>query len=286
MSLKRITRLAASAGVTLGLAFGGVALSAPADAATGSTSADLTYACTSPLGAFDVPATITIDNLPDTLTGLIPAGTPIIGTLDFSQANGLAGLLSTLGVTVQDLLGSTPLNPVGVQVNNLLTTVAGQVATFQGTLTSSFPSTSDLPLPIPAGLDFSLLQPLLGPLGVNCALKPGGTIVVRNSNGTTSNVGIPKMGAKIKAKAVKRTIHHGQKGVVKVTVKTTNGAKGVGSLVTKVKGQKAKTITLKNGKVKLSVKKLKMGLNKIKLKYLGNGYTNPAKKTVKIKVVR
>lgn len=303
MPFKRITRLAASAGVAAGLAFGGLATvgATPANAATSAT-VNATYSCTNPLtrvpvlgdlvGQFDVPATITLQNLPDVLTNNvpIPAGTPIIGTLDLSQLSqgGLAGLLSTVGVTVEDLLAPTPLDPVGIQVNSLVQTLANNVATFQGTLTGGFLPTDALPLPIPSelGLDVGLLSPLLKALQIDCQLNRSAPIVVTNSNGTTSTLAVAKLGSKIKAKPVKRTVKKGQKAVVKVTVKTTSGAKGLGTLVAKVKGQKAKTVELKNGKAKLKLKKLKAGLNKVKLRYLGNSYTEASKKKLKIKVVR
>jgi hypothetical protein len=305
MSLKRITRLAASAGVTAGLAFGGLATVGASSASAASTStADATYSCTNPalaglpllgpllFSGFDVPAKITLSNLPDVITNNVPvpAGVPIVGTLDLSNLNGtgLAGLLSNLGITVNNLLGSTPAAPVGIAVNNLLGTISGQVATFQGTL-GQFVPTDGAPLPIPTSFDASILTSLLGNLGVNCQLKPGSTITISNSSGTVTTTTVPaaaKSGATIKAKAVQKRIHKGQKAVVRVAVKTTSGLRGVGSVMAKVKGQKAKTVALKNGKTKLKFKKLKVGVNKIKLSYLGNGYTNPAKAKVKVTVLR
>lgn len=294
MSLTRLARLAASAGVTAGLAFGGLATvgATSADAASTAT-VDATYSCSSPvlsglpvlgdLFTFDVPATLTLSNLPDVLTDNIPvpAGTPISGTLDLSNlsATGLTGLITQLQLTLTQLLGGTPAAPVAVSVNNLLSSISGNLGTFQGTL-GSFTPTSDLPLPIPTELNFGLLTGLLGSLGINCQLNRNTPVTITNSNGTTTSVGIAKQGSKIKAH-VKR---QGHKAVVKVKVKTTAGQKAVGQIMAKISGQKAKTKTLKSGAVKLTFQRLKAGKSKIKVKYLGNDYTNAAKKNVKVTV--
>ena len=71
-----------------------------------------------------------------------------------------------------------------------------------------------------------------------------------------------------------------------VKVKTSAGQKAVGSVRAKIKGLKAKTKALKNGKAKFGFKGLKLGKHEIELRFLGNGFTNPAKKKVSVKIVR
>ncbi len=73
---------------------------------------------------------------------------------------------------------------------------------------------------------------------------------------------------------------------MKVKVKTSAGAKAFGDVKIKAKGIKAKTKSLKNGKLKIVLKGLKLGKQKIKLRFLGNGFTNGAKKKVSVKIVR
>jgi hypothetical protein len=308
MSVKRFTRVLASAGVTAGLAFGGLAtVGAPAaTAATGGSTqnVDASYLCNSPqlaavpvlgpvlssLTTFEIPATFTLSNLPDVLTDNlpIPAGTPIIGSLNLSGGGGLAGLLAGVGLSVQQATVSTPLAPVGATLATVLGTVSNGVATFETTINGATAG-----LPIPTSLDASILtnNPLLGLLGIQCQLKTATVNTTSPGAGNTTtttttvrNFSVAKAGSAIKARVQKKAIKRGQKGVVKVTVSTSTGAKGVGMLVVKAKGQKAKTVALKNGKAKLTFKKLKVGANKIKLKYAGNAFTDGSKKNVRIKV--
>jgi hypothetical protein len=286
MSFKRSTRLLASAATTAGLAFGGLSLAAPAaDAATPAASAS--YTCTTPLpgplATFQVPANFSLQNLPSVLTANlpVPAGTPLVGTLDFSATGLVPSLILALQQTVNLVVGNIPgAGSAVTPLNGLFSQLSGAAATLTTQLGSFTPSAGTLPLPIPTSFDFAPVAGLLSGLGVHCTLNkgsvvtaPGGAVVVQ------------KQGASIKAHA-KKVIHHGQKAVVTVKVKTTGGQQGVGSIVAKAKGLKAKTKALKNGKVRIVLKGLKLGKNKIKLRFLGNAYTNAAKGKVSVRVVR
>ena len=117
---------------------------------------------------------------------------------------------------------------------------------------------------------------------MHCKLNPGSV----QQGGGGGGVTVGKQGAKIKAKAAKKVIKPGQKAIVTVKVKTTGGQKGVGTVIAKAKGLKAKAKSLRNGKVRFVLKGLKVGANKIKIRFLGNGYTNSASKRVTVRVVR
>jgi hypothetical protein len=298
MPFLRTTRLAATAAATAGLTLGGLSLAAPAEAATQSASA--TYTCASPIGAppplnlllpstFQVPATFTLQNLPEVLTANVPvpAGTPIVGQLDLTNAN-LAGLLPTvltaLQTTVNLVLGNVPgSEPIAGPVNTVFQQLNGQVATVSGQLGSFVPSADGLPLPIPTSFDFGTLAGGLAGLGIKCTYNPGSAKPGGGGGGGGTTPVIQKQGAKIKAHAKAKP---GHKVLVTVKVKTSAGQKGVGQIKAKVAGLKAQTKTLKNGKVKFVLKGLRAGKNKIKLKFLGNSYTNKATKKVSVKVAR
>jgi len=301
MSLNRLTRLLVSGAAATALTAGGLAVTAtPAQAATATGSAS--YTCTTPLGtlpaplntllpsSFKVPATFTLQNLPETLTANvpIPAGTPIVGTFDFSQG-GLSGLVQSLGITLGTLLGGTPL---AGQTTAITTPLSGGIATVESQLGSFTPSADGLPLPIPTSLDAGIVLNLLGQVGViKCSYDPGTAVFTGGTGGTGTGTGtggtinVAKQGATVKAKG-KKAIKVGQKAVVTVKVKTSAGQKGVGQVKAKAKGQKAKVKTLKNGKVRFVLKKLRAGKQKITFTFLGNSYTNAAKKKFVVRVVR
>jgi len=284
MSLKRSSRLLVGAAVSAGLAFGGLTLAAPA-AQAAPPSATATYTCNTPLPAplnsFQVPATISLENLPEVLTANLPVppGTPLIMTLDFSATGLLPSLIFTLQSAVNLVLSNVPgAEAAATPLNGVFTQLAGAAATISTQLGSFTPGAGPLPVPIPTSFDFGTLAGPLSGAGLSCQLNPGS---VTPGGGTV----VVKQGAKIKAHA-KKVIHHGQKVVVTAKVKTSAGQKGVGSVVAKAKGLKAKTKALKNGKVRFVFKGLSLGKNKIKLRFLGNGYTNPAKKKIAVTVVR
>jgi hypothetical protein len=278
------SRLLASAAVTAGLAFGGLTLTAPAaEAAT--PSANASYTCATPLpgplSSFQVPASFSLETLPEALTANVPvpAGVPLVGTLDFSATGLLPSLILTLQSGVDLVLANVPgAGAAATPLDGVFTQLADGAATVSAQLGGFTPGAGPLPVPVPTSFDFAPAAGALAGVGVRCALNPGPV----DQGGTGV---VPKQGAKIKAHA-KKVIHHGQKLVVTAKVKTTAGQKGVGSIVAKVKGLKAKTKSLKNGKVRFVFKGLSIGKNKIKLRFLGNGYTDPAKKKVAVTVVR
>jgi hypothetical protein len=278
------SRLIASAAVTAGLAFSGLTLAAPAaEAATPSAAAS--YTCTSPLpgplSSFQVPATFSLETLPDVLTANlpVPAGVPLVGTLDFSATGLVPSVVLALQSGVDMVLANVPgAGAAATPLDGVFTQLSTGAATVSAQLGSFTPGAGPLPVPVPTSFDFAPAAGALAGLGVNCKLNPGSV----NQGGT---VVVAKQGAKIKAHA-RKVIHHGQKAVVTAKVKTTAGQKGVGSIVAKAKGAQAKTKALKNGKVRFVFKGLSLGKNSINLRFLGNGYTNPAKKQISVTVVR
>lgn len=295
MSFKRTSRLFASAAVTAGLAFGGLALTAPAaQAATATATAQ--YTCATPLantlppplntllGSFKVPATFSLDTLPTALTANIPvpAGLPLVGQLQFpTTQGGLAGILQSVAITLQSILGPTPLNAVSTQFSNGVATISGQLG--------AFTPTSGLPLPIPTSFDASLLtnNPLFSLLGIKCTLDPGSTVIT-NNGGTTggggTTTGLAKQNAKVKAKG-KKAVAVGQRVLVKVKVKTAAGQKAAGQVTAKV-GKRVITKALKSGKATFKFQGLKLGKRKITFSYSGDSSTNAAKKKFTVRVTR
>lgn len=283
---KRTSRLLASAAATAGLAFGGLAVTAPAAEAATATSTAF-YNCTTPLpipglSSFKVPATFSLETLDDALLANVPvpAGTPLVGQLDFSATGLVPSLILALQGGVNLVLGNIPT--VGPQLagplNGVFTQLSNGVATVTSQLGGFTPTGGTLPVPLPTEFSFAPIAGALAGLQVKCALDAGSV---------NPGPGIPvitqKYNSKIKAKASNKA---GQKAVVKVKVKTSTGQKAFGDVVAKIKGQKAKTKALKNGKVKFVFKKLKLGKYKVKVRFLGNGFTNPGKQKVSVRIVR
>ncbi|WGX99245.1 hypothetical protein [Nocardioides sp. L-11A] len=74
---------------------------------------------------------------------------------------------------------------------------------------------------------------------------------------------------------------------VKVTVVGADGKPVTGQVKVKVKGQKARTVAVVNGKAKVKLKAFtSLGVKKIKVVYLGSASQEPAKIVKKILVVR
>ena len=163
---------------------------------------------------------------------------------------------------------TVPLNGAFSQLNNGIATLDAQLGAFTPT------GAGDLPIPVPTSFDASVL---LGPLGALFSCK------LDSPTGAIGTLHVSKQAAKIKAHA--RAVGH-HKAIVTVKVKTSTGQKGVGQVIAKAHGVKAKTKTLKNGKVRFVLRGLKAGKNKIKIRFLGNSYTNAAKKKVTVKFAR
>lgn len=287
MSLKRSARLLAGVATSAALAVGGLAVTAPS-AEAASPQATAMYNCTTPLpgplGSFKVPATFSLETLDDALLANVPvpAGTPIVGQIDFTATGLVPSVILALQGAVNLVLGNIPT--VGPQLagplNGVFTQLSGGVATVTAQLPPFTPGAGTLPVPVPTEFSFAPVAGALAGLGVTCKVDPS---TITQPPGGGIPVITQKYGAKVKAKAVNKA---GHKAVVTVKVKTSAGQKAVGSVKAKLKGMKAKTKALKNGKVTFSFKNLTLGKHKIKLRFLGNGYTNPAKKKVSVRVVR
>jgi hypothetical protein len=277
-------RLLASAAATAGLALGGLTLSAPA-AEAAAPSASASYTCATPLpgplSSFQVPADFSLETLPEALTANVPvpAGVPLVGTLDFSATGLLPSLILSLQSAVHMVVGNIPgAGSATAPLDGAFTQLSGAAATVSAQLGAFTPDAGQLPVPVPTSFDFAPVAGALAGLGVHCTLNPGS--VQQGGSGA-----VPMQGAKVKAHAPK-VIHHGQKAVVTAKVKTTAGQKGVGTVVAKTKGFKAKTKALKHGKARFVFKGLSIGKHRITLVFPGNGYTAPAKQKVVVKVVR
>jgi hypothetical protein len=283
MSL-RTTRLLGAV-TAAGVALGGLGLAAPA-ALAASPSASATYTCATPLpgplSSFQVPAQFSLESLPSALTANVPvpAGTPLVGTLDLSAAGLLPSVFLSLQSTIAMVLDQVPGSAqASGPINGAFTQLSGAAATVSGQLGAFTPDAGPLPVPIPTSFEFSNLVGPLSGLGVACKLNPGS---VASHGGAV----VTKQGAKLKAKAVHKVIRAGGTAVVKVKVRTTAGQRGVGQVVAKVKGGQPVTETLQNGRARFSFPDLGTGRHRISVRFSGNGWTSPAKKSVVVTVAR
>jgi hypothetical protein len=296
MSMTRLPRSLATGAVATALAVGGLSLaSGAAEAAT--TSASYTCASTLPIPpplnsvlvpSFNVPATFTVENLPSTLAANVPvpAGLPVVGTFDFNgiSSGGLGGLLTGLTLALQGnmntVLSQAGGEQVAVPINGAFSQLNGGIATLNGQLGSFTPTgVGDLPIPVPTSFDFGAAVPLFSALGYKCTLNnPSGTSAI-------GTIHVTKAGSKLKAKSA-GAVHKGHKATVVVKVKTSFGQKAAGKVIAKLHGKKLGHGNLKNGKLRLHLKKLGVGVYKVKVKYLGNSVTEKSSKKVTVRVVR
>lgn len=296
MSVSRVWHLLATGAVSTALAVGGLSLTTGA-AGAATTSATYTCGSTLPIPAplnsvllpsFTVPATFTAESLPSVATANVPvpAGVPVVGTFDFNgiSSGGLGGLLTGLGLTLQGNL-STVLEQGGagaaaVPINGAFSQLNGGVATLNGQLGSFTPtSAGDLPIPVPTSFDFGTALPVLSSVGYHCTLNnPGGTAPI-------GVVKVRKADSKLKAKST-GPVHQGQKATIAVKVKSPFGKNVTGKIVAKLGGKTIGHGNLKKGKATLHLKKLAVGVHKVKVKYLGDALTNASKKKVAVRVLR
>ncbi|MXG89570.1 hypothetical protein [Nocardioides flavescens] len=288
-----------------------IATAAPASAASATVTG--TYTCSSPLGTvpllggvvgplttFKVPATYSLPSLPDTLTANVPvpAGIPVLGTLDLSGA-GLGAALTSLQVTSLRAFDGTPLAPVGVTLAPATTPVVGGVASLSGTLGGFTPGPGALPVPVPTSFDIGPATPVLGALGVHCDLDPGylvlpgdpgggksgagtgGGIVTTPGGGGYVNVG--KQTARIRARGAK-VLWAGHRAAYVVTVTTSAGQQGAGRVTVRGSGAKVAK-TLRGGRARVVVKGLRPGTRVLRFAYAGNDWTEPATRQVKVRVL-
>lgn len=293
MSVTRIKRLLATGVVSSALAVGGLAVAPGEASAAAATTATYTCASTLPippplnavlLPSFKVPATFSLGTLPTVLTANlpVPAGTPVLGTLDFNGLSnaGLGGILTgltlTLETTLNTVLTGAGLDAVSVPLTGAFSQLNAGIATFNGTLGSFVPTDAGaLPIPVPTSFDFGLAVPLLSAVGYHCTL---------DNPATMATLHVDKSGSSVKAKVVTKRVHKGALGKVKVSVKTAGTA--TGKVVAKLKGKTIGKGKLKHGKATLKLKKLtKLGVNTIKLVYSGSSSAAGSKRTVKVTVV-
>ena len=297
MSVTHLKRLMTTGVVSSALAVGALAAAPGSASATTTTTATYTCASTLPipfplntvlLPSFTVPATFSIDTLPDLVTANVPvpAGVPVVGTLDLNGLSnaGLGGLLTGLTPTLQGqlntVLGTSGLGTAAVPIDAAISQFSGGVATVNGTLGSFNPSSAgDLPIPVPTSFDLGLAFPVLSAVGYHCTLDNAA------ATAPIATLHVSKAGSSVKSKVITKKVHQGSLGKVKVTVKTAGTA--TGKVVAKLKGKTIGQAQLKNGRATLKLKKLrKLGVNKVKLIYSGSASSLAATKTIRVTVVR
>ena len=126
--------------------------------------------------AMGVAANARAAGAPDALTANVPvpAGTPLVGTLDFSSA----GLVPSALVSVQNgvnlVLGNVPgAGSAATPLNGVFSQLSGGVATVTGQLGSFTPGAGALPVPIPTSFDFAPVSGLLAGFALGECLLGG-----------------------------------------------------------------------------------------------------------------
>jgi len=292
----KLARPLAASGVALAAVAATLGAVAPAQAATAAT-----YSCTV-LGS-TVPVQLSVDApLPTTAAAGIPVGAGLL------HVAATATTSATLGHQLEDLLHAD-----GSAVKDFASTIGNVTvrvpATFgKGTYTDTNhdgDTTDDTDLVTFAGVgtNQAFLQPAAGTFDI---LLPK-TFTITPTNGGHDITGAPtvacstatpvKLGTikvdkqlgHVSAKAAKKAVKKA-KAKLAVTVANDWSAKGgvqVGGTVVVKKGKKVVgRAAVVNGKATVKLKKLKKGVNKVTVSYLGDAYTAAAKapKTYKVKV--
>lgn len=314
MSTSPRRRLVAGTALAATLALG-AALGAAAPASAASATVTGSYTCTSalsplgslpllggltaPLTTFTVPAQFSLSSLPDTITANVPvpAGIPVVGTLDLSGA-GLGGALTSLQLNGVRAFDGSALAPVGVTLHQATTPVVGGVATVSGALEAFTPGPGALPVPVPTSFGIGPVTPVLGALGYRCSLDPGYLVLPGDPGGGRPGAGgstvvttpggggyvtVAKQTAVVKATGAK-VVRAGRRAAYVVTVTTSAGQQGAGRVT--VRGSGAKVVkTLRAGRTRVVVKGLQPGKRTLRIAYAGNDWTEPASRRMVVRVL-
>jgi hypothetical protein len=284
------------------LAAGAVsALAAGALVTTTATSASAApisnvYDCTSTIfGEFemtldsDIPILIAVPE--------IGAGTDVMAeflevqntvTVPTTVANGLAGA----GIARVEAPGfAGTFGPTSVGVDGVGADVAAAVDNGDGT--SSWTADGfNAPFEVPAAGSYDVVSPTSIELvaknsagaalsSVPCVLADGET-----AGAYATGIDVLKNDSTSNAKSTKRQFKKGKPASVRVKVVAENETPGGKVLLKKGTKTLAKGNLNDSGVVVLKTKALKVGKNKLKTVYKGDGYTNPSTDTVTVKVVR
>jgi hypothetical protein len=300
---RRLGAVAAAAALSTGALVG---LAAPAaQAATAAT----TYTCTFPiLGARDIPVSITANLPAATNAGLDAPSIPVLLSVTLPGdvveaakasfgATTIGGFSNDMVATLDELSSSDgadlplqnarfPQTAVPAAPNTAMTLLTPNPLTTPGVLPAStvpvnLPGAGTYNIVVPSAFKFTATKQgdVTMLADVPCAIKPGaptslGTIALAKNESTT--VGTP----------TKKVTPVGQKPKVKVVVEAANEVPT--GKVKVMKGDKVlgKGTLNDKGKVKITLKKaLPAGKTKVKVKYLGDDYTEKSKdKKVVIKV--
>lgn len=271
---RHVRRRLAAGLVSTALVGGGIALGAATPAQASTSGGTATYACQTILG---LPAgTVTV------IPGLPTPGTdgtatvPVTMTLDglVAATDALTGVIDTLDAA---LGGAVPLDLVTGGATS-------GVQTLTGTLTETIPAQGDsLPVPLPDTLDFGtipgldavcdLLAPLNdlplpglpgGETGGDTGGSTGGSTTTTHptspttTHPTTSTHVTKRRTPNLRAKAVKRRVHHRAHPRVRVTVRSA-GKPVAGRIVIRFRDRVIGHGRLHKGKLVLSLKRLARG---------------------------
>jgi hypothetical protein len=281
----KLARPLAASGVALAAVAATLGAVAPAAQAAPVTA---TYSCDFPLVG---TRTLTLDinaNLPGTAAAGIPVGAgllhlPVTAKTASDVAPAL-GLIQADGAVVKDFASTIGNVTVKVPAKFGAGAVVGSELQFTG-----------------EGVNEAFRQPAAGtynitlPKSFTITPTKGGAdiagVTVPCSTATPVKLGtikIDKQLGHVSAKASKKAVKK-KKASIAVSVANDWSAKGgvipTGKVVVKKGKKTVGTSTLVNGKATVKLKKLKKGVNKVTVTYLGDGYTSAAKsKVVKVKV--
>ena len=284
MNFARISKSLASVGVVGALAAAGVAAIAPAADAVDANGDYSCSALNNPLGSF--PMSVSVPVLPATA----PAGFPVpAGFLSMTALltvpAGVVPLLQSLGVadgtfdyytmTIGSKVVHAPL-----AVDSLTPNADGSmaIAASGANQAVSLPKAGTYEVKLPAAFTFSPTNATGGSLpAVTCTSAAPATLetLVLDKQASTIAVG--------QVKTVRTTQH----AKVPVTVKNDYSTP-TGKVVAKEGSKTLGTGTLKAGKAVISLARLKPGLHKVVVTYLGDAYTKGIKaaKPVTVKIIR
>lgn len=283
MTISAASKRLAATGVATALATGlatGALVAGTAGTATAAVSGGATYSCAVPGTpiAFDFPLTLSAPNLPTQVPAdfPVPGGlVPVVGTLGLPAE--LTGFLAMIPGLEQlsaglpgfkMLLGATPVPLEGLasQLAPITggTDLAGKVGSF------TTPDAGTLDLTLPASFVLAPLGNVPLPIAtLDCTLKEG-------EDRKVGSVEVTKQTAALGAKAVKKG-----KAVKATVTRQQTSTPAAGKVAVFVKNKKVATKALRDGKAVLKLTGVKA--SKVVVKYLGNGSTTAAKKTVKLK---
>ncbi len=289
MKFTTLSRRTAAAGAASALVAG--ALVGATTTAAEAAPVTNTYSCTTSAGPQNVVVDVEVPGI-GSVTALqagqaVDPGGLLVANMTFTISNDFYELLGLLGVEEMEVpnygadFGNSrvPVEPFSASVTDMEQNPDDSWSSSVSTAVEPFEAPSAGTRNVTTPSRFGIVATISGePVDVECTRSDSAKIL--------TTVEVSKNDSTTAAKAKNAPVAKGKMAKVGVTVKAPNETPGGKVILKKGKKTLDKANLDKKGKATLSYKAKKVGKNKLKVLYKGDGYTNTSSDKVTVKVVK